>query len=73
VARYEGRVADNHHHLVCRSCGAISDVDCTVGAAPCLTAGDDHGYAIDEAEVIFWGLCPGCSSPQPVPDFTSVP
>ena len=62
VARYETRVADNHHHVVCRSCGAIADVDCAAGAAPCLTAADDHGYAIDEAEVIYWGLCPGCSA-----------
>jgi Fur family ferric uptake transcriptional regulator len=62
VARYESRVGDNHHHLVCRSCGAITDVDCAVGSAPCLTAADDHGYALDEAEVIFWGLCPGCSA-----------
>jgi Fur family ferric uptake transcriptional regulator len=60
VARYESRVGDNHHHLVCRSCGAIADVDCAVGAAPCLTAADHHGYELDEAEVIYWGLCPGC-------------
>ena len=62
VARYESRVGDNHHHVVCRSCGAIADVDCAVGSAPCLTATDHHGYAIDEAEVIYWGLCPGCSA-----------
>ena len=62
VARYESRVGDNHHHLVCRSCGAIADVDCAVGSAPCLTASDDHGYAIDEAEVIYWGLCSECST-----------
>jgi Fur family ferric uptake transcriptional regulator len=61
VARYEARVGDNHHHVVCRSCGAIADVDCAVGSAPCLTAADDHGYAIDETEVIYRGLCPGCS------------
>ncbi|MFI9595406.1 Fur family transcriptional regulator [Nonomuraea sp. NPDC052265] len=61
-ARYEGRVGDNHHHLVCRSCGAVADVDCAVGHAPCLTASDDHGFAIDEAEVIYWGLCPACST-----------
>lgn len=60
VARYESRVGDNHHHVVCRSCGAIADVDCAVGAAPCLTASDDHGFTIDEAEVIYWGQCPGC-------------
>ncbi len=62
VARYESRVGDNHHHLVCRSCGAIADVDCAVGSAPCLTAAGDHGYAVDEAEVIYWGLCSGCST-----------
>jgi Fe2+ or Zn2+ uptake regulation protein len=62
VARYESRVADNHHHLVCRSCGAISDVDCAVGDRPCLTASHDHGYSIDEAEVIYWGLCSACST-----------
>jgi Fur family ferric uptake transcriptional regulator len=59
---YEGRVGDNHHHLVCRSCGAVADVDCAVGHAPCLTASDDRGFAIDEAEVIYWGLCPACST-----------
>jgi Fur family ferric uptake transcriptional regulator len=62
VARYEARIADNHHHVVCRSCGAIADVDCAVGAAPCLTASDDHGFAIDEAEVVYWGVCPRCST-----------
>jgi Fur family ferric uptake transcriptional regulator len=62
VARYESRVGDNHHHVVCRSCGAIADVDCAFGTAPCLTAADHHGYAIDEAEVIYRGLCPGCST-----------
>ena len=62
VARYESRVGDNHHHVVCRSCGAIADVDCAVGTAPCLTAENDHGFAIDEAEVIYWGTCPGCST-----------
>jgi Fur family ferric uptake transcriptional regulator len=61
-ARYESRVGDNHHHVVCRSCGAIADVDCAVGTTPCLTASDDHGFAIDEAEVIYWGRCPGCST-----------
>ena len=61
VARYESRVGDNHHHVVCRSCGAIADVDCAVGDIPCLAPSDDHGYAIDEAEVIFWGVCPACS------------
>jgi len=62
VARYESRVGDNHHHVVCRSCGAIADVDCAVGATPCLTASDDHGFAIDEAEVVYRGLCPACST-----------
>ena len=62
VARYESRVGDNHHHVACRSCGAIADVDCAVGITPCLTASDDQGFAIDEAEVIYWGLCPGCST-----------
>jgi Fe2+ or Zn2+ uptake regulation protein len=61
-ARYEGRVGDNHHHLVCRSCGVVADVDCAVGEAPCLTASDDHGFAIGEAEVTYWGVCPGCST-----------
>jgi Fur family ferric uptake transcriptional regulator len=60
VARYEVRVGDNHHHIVCRSCGAIADVDCAVGYTPCLTAADDAGYEIDEAEVIYWGRCPEC-------------
>jgi len=61
-ARFEGRVGDNHHHVVCRSCGVLADVDCAVGEAPCLTASNDHGYSIGEAEVIYWGLCPGCST-----------
>ena len=61
-ARFEGRVGDNHHHLVCRGCGTVADVDCAVGHAPCLSASDDQGFAIDEAEVIFWGLCPACST-----------
>ena len=69
VARYESRVGDNHHHAVCRSCGAIADVDCAVGAAPCLIAADDHGYVLDEAEVIYWGVCPECST-APSPDST---
>ena len=72
VARYESRVGDNHHHAVCRSCGSIADVDCAVGTAPCLTASDDHGYELDEAEVIYWGLCPECST-APNSDFTSDP
>jgi Fur family ferric uptake transcriptional regulator len=61
VARYESRIGDNHHHAVCRSCGAIADVDCAVGHAPCLTASEDHGFVIDEAEVIYWGLCAECA------------
>jgi Fur family transcriptional regulator, stress-responsive regulator len=60
-ARYEGRLRDNHHHIVCRSCGAVADVDCAVGQAPCLTPSDDHGFVIDEAEVIHWGLCLDCA------------
>ena len=60
VARYEARVGDNHHHVVCQSCGAIADVDCAVGYTPCLTAVDDSGYEIGEAEVIYWGRCPEC-------------
>jgi Fur family ferric uptake transcriptional regulator len=70
VARYEARVGDNHHHVVCRSCGAVADVDCAVGAMPCLTASEDHGFRIDEAEVIYWGVCPDCSiasSSEPIP------
>ena len=59
-ARYEDRIGDDHHHLICRSCGAMVDVDCAVGATPCLTASDDRGYEIDEAEVIYWGRCPTC-------------
>jgi Fe2+ or Zn2+ uptake regulation protein len=62
VARYEARVGDNHHHVVCRSCGAIADVDCAVGHAPCITATEDHGFVIEEAEVTYWGLCPTCST-----------
>jgi Fe2+ or Zn2+ uptake regulation protein len=60
--RFEGRVGDNHHHVVCRSCGVVADVDCAVGEAPCLTASDDHGFAIDEADVTYWGVCPDCST-----------
>lgn len=62
VARYEARVGDNHHHIICRSCGAIADVDCAAGAAPCLDPSEDHGYAIEEAEVVYWGRCPDCLS-----------
>jgi Fur family ferric uptake transcriptional regulator len=59
-ARYEGRVGDNHHHLVCRECGRLVDVDCAVGAQPCMEPSTDHGFAIDEAEVVYWGVCPAC-------------
>jgi Fur family ferric uptake transcriptional regulator len=59
-ARYEDRVGDNHHHLICRTCGRMVDVDCAIGETPCLTAADDSGYEVDEAEVIYWGRCPGC-------------
>nr|SBO97456.1 Transcriptional regulator, FUR family [Nonomuraea gerenzanensis] len=62
TARYESRTGDNHHHVVCRSCGAIADVDCTVGHAPCLTPSDDQGFLVDEAEVVFWGTCPDCTT-----------
>nr|WP_191499741.1 Fur family transcriptional regulator [Mycobacterium simulans] len=69
VARYESRVGDNHHHVVCRSCGVIADIDCAVGEAPCLTPSDDNnvldGFVLDEAEVIYWGLCPDCSTVVP--------
>ena len=66
VARYEVRVGDNHHHLVCRSCGAIADVDCAVGSAPCLTPAEDHGFDVDEAEVLYRGLCRACGAAPPV-------
>lgn len=59
-ARFEARVGDNHHHIVCRGCGAIEDVDCSIGERPCLDAGTGHGFEVDEAEVTFWGLCPAC-------------
>jgi Fur family ferric uptake transcriptional regulator len=65
-ARYEDRVGDNHHHLICRACGKTVDVDCAVGDAPCLTAAADSGYQIDEAEVIFWGTCPACLRETPI-------
>jgi Fur family ferric uptake transcriptional regulator len=68
VARYESRVGDNHHHVVCRSCGAVADVDCAVGHTPCLTAADDHGFVVDEAEVTYWGTCPACSIVRPLSD-----
>lgn len=62
VARYEARVGDNHHHVVCRSCAAIADVDCAVGHTPCLTASEDHGFLVDEAEVFYWGSCSDCTT-----------
>ena len=62
VARYEARVGDNHHHVVCRGCGTVADVDCAVGDVPCLTAADDAGFVIDEAEVVYWGRCPQCAA-----------
>ena len=62
TARYESRVGDNHHHVVCRSCGAIADVDCAVGHTPCLTASHDHGFVVEEAEVVYWGTCPDCAA-----------
>jgi Fur family ferric uptake transcriptional regulator len=65
AARYEGRVGDNHHHLLCRSCGRMADVDCAVGYTPCLTASDNAGFEIDEAEVIYWGRCPECIASDP--------
>lgn len=64
AARYETRICDNHHHVVCRSCGLTADIDCTMGKKPCLTPSDAHGFALDEAEVIFWGLCPACQKSQ---------
>ncbi|GAB3248834.1 Fur family transcriptional regulator [Kineosporia babensis] len=62
TARYETRVGDNHHHIVCRGCGAIADVACAVGHAPCLSASEDHGFVVDEAEVVYWGTCPECAA-----------
>lgn len=69
-ARYEARVGDNHHHIVCRGCGSTADIDCAVGYAPCLEPCDDHGFAVEEAEVTFWGLCPLCqqSAPNALPE-----
>jgi Fur family transcriptional regulator, stress-responsive regulator len=61
-ARFESRVGDNHHHIVCRGCGEIADVDCVVGERPCLTPSESHGFEVDEAEVTFWGLCPSCQA-----------
>jgi Fe2+ or Zn2+ uptake regulation protein len=72
-ARFEQRVGDNHHHVVCRSCGKMADVDCAVGTAPCLEAVDDAGFAIEEAEVIYWGHCPQCRSAGPAHRTTTAP
>jgi len=66
-ARYEDRVGDNHHHLICRICGRTVDVDCAVGAAPCLTPASSAGYVVDEAEVVYWGRCPDCAAPSAPP------
>ncbi len=68
-ARFEDRVGDNHHHLICRTCGRMVDVDCAVGSMPCLTAADDRGYEIDEAEVVYWGRCPDCLARSRRPAF----
>ncbi|MEV5647693.1 Fur family transcriptional regulator [Nocardia sp. NPDC052254] len=67
AARYEARIADNHHHLVCRKCGTVADVDCAVGDAPCLAPSDAHGFTVDEAEIVFWGLCPNCRRADDTP------
>lgn len=72
-ARYDPRVGDNHHHLVCRACGTVVDVDCAIGVAPCLTASDSRGFVIDEAEVTYWGLCPDCSTVSDTAVPTGVP
>jgi Fur family ferric uptake transcriptional regulator len=64
-ARFEARVGDNHHHVVCRTCGEVADIDCATGSAPCLEASDTKGYAIDEAEVTYWGTCPACQQHTP--------
>ncbi|MEG9225759.1 Fur family transcriptional regulator [Aeromicrobium sp. Sec7.5] len=71
TARYEARVGDNHHHVVCRVCGAIADVDCAVGHSPCLTASDDHGFVVEEAEVVYWGTCPACAADQSTTPITA--
>ena len=71
VARYESRVGDNHHHVVCRSCGAISDTECSVGDVPCLTPADDRGFVVDEAEVIYWGRCPDCAAETDMPEIST--
>ena len=70
-ALYEDRVGDNHHHLICRSCGRVVDVDCAVGYRPCLTAADDHGFTIDQADVAYWGTCPDCAPADRIPTTTA--
>jgi Fur family ferric uptake transcriptional regulator len=72
-ARFEDRVGDNHHHLICRVCGRVVDVDCVVGDAPCLAASDDKGYQIDEAEIAYWGRCPDCQAQSPAPSPSDSP
>jgi Fur family ferric uptake transcriptional regulator len=72
-ARFEDRVGDNHHHLICRICGRVVDVDCAVGSAPCLTAHDDQGYEIDEAEIAYWGRCPDCQAQPPASPLSDPP
>jgi Fur family ferric uptake transcriptional regulator len=72
-ARFENRVGDNHHHLICRTCGRMVDVSCAVGSAPCLTAVDDKGYEIDEAEVVYWGRCPDCVAQAHSPSRSAAP
>ena len=72
-ARFEDRVGDNHHHLICRICGRLVDVDCAIGSAPCLTAADDSGYDIDEAEVVYWGRCPECAAQPEAPAGSASP
>ncbi len=73
ASRFEARVGDNHHHVVCRACGVLADVDCAVGEAPCLTASDDRGFAIDEAEVVYWGTCAACRSLASAPPSDAAP
>lgn len=72
-ARFEGRTGDNHHHLVCRSCGAVADVDCAAGHAPCLEPAGAAGYLVDEADVTYWGLCPACQTEQPLTQEREIP
>jgi Fur family ferric uptake transcriptional regulator len=71
-ARYEDRAGDNHHHLVCRECDRLVDIDCAVGGAPCLVPDDDHSFVIDEAEVVYWGICPECRTGRPAPEKSTI-